>query len=69
MGRLSPLAISIKLLCSSAGYVGFRCNGCLMKLFCSGGHFADSWGPESGRERGKNQKGIAESSVMTPAMR
>lgn len=40
-----------------------------MKLVCSGVHFSESRGPDMGTERGRNQKGMAESRVMTPAMR
>lgn len=40
-----------------------------MKLVCSGVHFPGPWRPDMGRERGRNQNGMAESRVMAPAMR
>lgn len=65
----SPLAISVKLVCLSAGYLWFSRGESLIKLVCSGVHFSGPRGPDMGRDRGRNQKGMADSRVMTPAMR
>lgn len=65
----SPLAISMKLVLFSAGYLCFWRGESLMKLACSGAHFSGLRGPARGRERGRNQNGMAASRVMTPAMR
>lgn len=59
-----PLAISMKLL-FSAGHLCFTRGVSLMKLVCSGVHFSVS----RTKERGRNQNGMADSRVMTPAMR
>lgn len=65
----SPLAISTKVLLFSAGYLCFWRGESLMKLACSAAHPSGLRGPDRGRERGRNQKGMAASRVMTPAMR
>lgn len=64
-----PLAISMKVVFSSAGYLCFIRGGSLMNLVRSAVHLSGPRGPATGRERGRNQNGIAESRVMTPAMR
>lgn len=64
-----PLAISMKLVFSSAEYLFLRRRESLMKLVCSGVDFSGPLCPGMGRERGKNQNGMADRSVMTPAIR
>lgn len=64
-----PLAISRKLAGSSAWYLCSRRGESLMKLVCSGVHWAGPRSDGMGRERGRNQKGMAESRVITPAIR